>query len=56
MRYGGVYFLCYFAGMGAYLYSNFNIWFNENDVLHLLLMVWAVHVLVVLLRGLKRPE
>ncbi len=50
------YFVCYFAGMGNFLYSNLNIWFNENDVLHLLLMVWAVHVYIVLTKFLKRDS
>lgn len=50
------YFVCYYAGMGGYLYSNFGIWFNENDVLHLLLMVWAVHVCHVHLKYLPNKR
>lgn len=49
------YFVCYYIGMGS-IYTNTGIWFNENDVLHLLLMVWAVHVLVVLLRYIPAEQ
>lgn len=36
------YFGYLFSGLGPYLYSNFGLWFNENDTLHLLLILWTV--------------
>jgi hypothetical protein len=35
------YFVFLFAGFGAKLYQDLGIWFNENDVLHVLLILWA---------------
>ena len=35
------YFVFLFGGFGAQLYQNMGIWFNENDVLHILLILWA---------------
>lgn len=36
------YFVALFAQQGPYLLSNFNIWFNENDTLHVVLMLWML--------------
>ena len=30
------------SGLPKILYSNYGIWFNENDILHVLLICWAV--------------
>ncbi len=49
------YFVCYGLGM-ADIYINTGIWFNENDVLHLLLMVWAVHILIVMLKFVPKQQ
>lgn len=37
-----MYFIFFFAGIGPLLYENYGVWFNENDVLHILLIVWAI--------------
>ena len=36
------YFVALFSNQGPFLYSNFNIWFNENDTLHVLLILWML--------------
>ncbi|MFI3228743.1 MAG: hypothetical protein R3Y23_01080 [Bacillota bacterium] len=43
------YFICYWCSMGTKLYENYGVWFTENDVLHLLLLVWAIHFFIVLM-------
>ena len=35
------YFTFLFGGLATNLYQNAGIWFNENDVLHILLILWA---------------
>jgi hypothetical protein len=36
------YFVALFSNQGSFLYSNFNIWLNENDTLHVLLIIWML--------------
>ena len=36
------YFIYLFGGFSKLLYENSGIWFNENDVLHILLISWTV--------------
>lgn len=36
------YFVALFSGYATPLYQNTGLWFNENDVLHVLLAVWMV--------------
>lgn len=34
------YFISLFSGQGPWLMSRFGLWFNENDTLHVLLILW----------------
>jgi hypothetical protein len=36
------YFVALFSGYALPLYESTGIWFNENDVLHVLLLAWMV--------------
>jgi len=36
------YFAALFSGYAPLLYEKYGLWFNENDVLHFLLVIWAV--------------
>lgn len=38
------YFIYLFSGLSEILYANPGIWFNANDVLHLLLIGWAIGI------------
>jgi hypothetical protein len=42
------YFVSLFGELGAGLYQNLGIWFNENDVLHVLLILWAFMIYALL--------
>jgi hypothetical protein len=42
------YFVFLFSGFAAQLYHNRRIWFNENDVLHILLIFWAIIIFFLL--------
>jgi hypothetical protein len=46
------YFVFLLGDIGANLYQNFGIWFNENDVLHVLLILWSCLILVLLRKDL----
>lgn len=47
------YFAYLFGGFAAPLYANNGIWFNENDVLHILLILWAGMTWLLLKTDLK---
>lgn len=47
------YFVYMFSGIASLLYSRFGIWFNENDVLHVLLIVWAILVFTLSKKRMK---
>ncbi|MCK7485250.1 MAG: hypothetical protein MZU97_06595 [Bacillus subtilis] len=38
------YFIALFSGHAIPLYESTGIWFNANDVLHVLIIVWAVAI------------
>jgi len=48
-----VYFVYLFSGLSAYLYSNLAIWFNANDVLHVLLIIGALLIFLLFRKKLK---
>lgn len=47
------YFAYLFGGYARPLYENQGIWFNENDVLHILLILWAMMTWLFLKTNLK---
>ncbi len=46
------YFLYYVLGIAIHCGSR-GIWFTENDVLHIFLIVWMVYIAVVVARQVK---
>jgi len=38
------YYVYYWLGLSEMLYSSTGIWFNQNDVLHVLLLLWFVYI------------
>ncbi len=42
------YFLFLFAGFGLKIYQNYGIWFTANDLLHVLLILWAGLIFILL--------
>jgi purine-cytosine permease-like protein len=46
------YFVFLLGDIGTNLYQNFGIWFNENDALHVLLILWSCFILVLLKKDL----
>lgn len=46
------YFAFLFGQFGLKLYESSGIWFNENDALHVLLIVWAIMILWILRKKL----
>jgi len=47
------YFIYLFSGVSTKLYELYQIWFNANDVLHVLLIVWALSIYILLGKQLK---
>ncbi len=47
------YFAFLLGGFGSALYQNYGIWFNENDALHVLLILWALQIFLTLRKDLK---
>jgi hypothetical protein len=42
------YFVFLFGEFGAKIYNNLGVWFNENDVLHIFLILWAFMIFFLL--------
>lgn len=47
------YFIALFTGFATPLYDKYGIWFNENDTLHVLLILWAGQIFFFLRKNLK---
>ncbi len=47
------YFVFLFGGFSAALYRDRGIWFNENDMLHVLLILWTVMIFLLLRKSAK---
>ncbi len=47
------YFVFLLGDIGSNLYKNYGIWFNENDALHVLLILWSCLILVLLRKDLR---
>ena len=47
------YFVFFLGDIGTNLYQNYGIWFNENDALHVLLILWSCFILVLLRKSLS---
>jgi hypothetical protein len=47
------YFVFLLGNIGANFYQNFGVWFNENDALHVLLILWSCIILVLLRKDLR---
>ncbi len=47
------YFVFLLVDIGTNLYQNFGVWFNENDALHVLLILWACLIFVLLRKDLR---
>jgi hypothetical protein len=50
------YFIFLYGGFSQILYSNYKIWFNENDVLHILLILWTILIYFFFRKELKDRE
>jgi hypothetical protein len=46
------YFVFLLGDIGTNLYKNYGVWFNENDALHVLLILWSCFILVLLRKDL----
>ncbi|PKO10444.1 MAG: hypothetical protein CVU40_04905 [Chloroflexi bacterium HGW-Chloroflexi-2] len=46
------YFVFLLEDIGGNLYQNYAVWFNENDALHVLLILWSCLILVLLRKDL----
>lgn len=47
------YFVFLLGDIGTNLYQNFGVWFNENDALHVLLILWACLIFILLRKNLS---
>lgn len=47
------YFVFLLGGIGANLYQNYGVWFNENDALHVLLILWSCLIFILLRKNLR---
>jgi len=47
------YFVFLLMDIGANLYKNYGVWFNENDALHVLLILWSCIIFVLLRKDLN---
>jgi len=47
------YFVFLLGDIGGNLYQNYGVWFNENDALHVLLILWSCLILVLLRKDLS---
>ena len=48
------YFIFLYGGFAAPLYNNYGIWFNANDVLHILLIGWALLIFLLIRKPVQR--
>jgi len=48
------YFIYFYGGFAVPLYKNYGIWFNANDVLHVLLIAWAVLIFFLIRKPVHR--
>lgn len=46
------YFVFLLGDIGRNLYQNYGVWFNENDALHVLLILWSCFIFVLLRKDL----
>jgi len=51
-----IYLVYLYYGLGSQLYQSTGIWFNENDVLHVLLIVWMLRIQVRIIPLLRDVE
>jgi purine-cytosine permease-like protein len=49
------YFVALFTGFAEPLYARYGIWFNANDTLHTLLILWAGQIFFSLRNALSNP-
>ncbi len=47
------YFAWLYSGISGRLVTQWNVWFNENDCLHALLVVWMIEIFLLLKKPLK---
>jgi hypothetical protein len=47
------YYVFLLGNIGGNLYQNCGVWFNENDALHVLLILWSCFILVLLRKDLS---
>lgn len=47
------YFLYLISDLSSILYNDFGVWFNENDLLHVFLILWVLLILFLFKKNLK---